>query len=777
MAKFGIGQAVKRTEDLRLLSGQGRYTDDMSLPNQAQAFVLRSPYAHARITSLDVTAAKAAPGVLLALTGADVKADGLGPVPCISPPVNSRDGSPYTPTDRPALAGDTVRHVGDPVALIVAETLNQARDAAELVEVDYDELPTVTDTVGATKPGAPTLWSAAENNIGFDWERGDKAATDAAFAKADHVTKIELVNNRVVVNPMEPRTAVADHDAAKNRTTVYVASQGPHFMLGQLAQHVFKVDPAEFRLVTGDVGGGFGMKIFLYPEQILVTWASRKLGRPVKWTSDRTEGFMSDSQGRDNVTIAEMAMDKESRFLGMRVTTYAALGAYNANMGPFIPTIAGTSMLAGLYKTPAIYVNVKGVFTNTVPTDAYRGAGRPEAVYVIERLVDKIGRETGLGVDEIRRRNFLQPSDLPYDTPLGETYDSGEFTAIMEAGMKQAGWSDFENRRTAARSKGKLRGIGMSTYVEICGNIPEATKVEFDESADDVTVFIGTQSNGQGHETSYIQIMSERLGIDAEKIKVVQGDTDRTPNGFTGGSSSVTSGGVAVAKVSEKIIEKGRQITAHIMETATEDIEFAEGTFTVAGTDRRMSVFELARAANDPAKLPSGMEPGLNEAFVNEEAKATYPNGCHICEVEIDKDTGVVDIVSYHAVDDFGDVINPLLLAGQVHGGVAQGVGQALLERTVYDESGQLLSGSFMDYTMPRADNLPWVEFSTRNVRCTTNHLGIKGSGEAGTIGAPPAVVSAIVDALQPDHGLIDVDMPATPNYLWQIINGQRAAA
>ena len=773
MAKFGIGQAVKRTEDLRLLSGQGRYTDDVSLPDQVWAYILRSPHAHARIASIEASAAKSADGVLLVLTGADVKADGLGPIPCVSPPVTNRDGSPYAPTERHALAINTVRHVGDAVALVVAETLNQARDAAELIEVDYDELPSVSDTVGATQPSAPQVWPNAANNICFDWERGDKAATDAAFAEADRVIKLELVNNRLVANPMEPRSAVADHDSAASRTTVHVSSQGPHFMLGQLAEQVFKTDPSEFRMVTGDVGGGFGMKIFLYPEQVLVTWAARKLGRVVKWTADRTEGFMSDSQGRDNVTTAEMALDKDSHFLGLRVTTYAAMGAYNANMGPFIPTLAGTSMLAGLYKTPAIYVNVKGVFNNTVPTDAYRGAGRPEAIYVIERLVDKIGRETGLGVDEIRRRNFLQPGDLPYSSPLGETYDSGEFTAIMETGMDAADWANFESRRAEARTRGKLRGIGMSTYVEVCGSIPEATRVEFSEDQDEVTIFIGTQSNGQGHETSYIQIMSDRLGVDAEQIKVVQGDTDRTPNGVTGGSSSVTSGGVAVAKVSEKIIEKGRQIAAQVMETAADDIEYAEGTFTVAGTDRRMSVFELARAAN----VPDGMEPGLNESFVNEEAGATYPNGCHICEVEIDRDTGIVEIVSYRALDDFGDVVNPLLLAGQVHGGVAQGVGQALLERTVYDESGQLVSGSFMDYTMPRADNLPWVEFATRNVRSVTNPLGIKGSGEAGAIGAPPAVINAIVDALEPDHGLIDVDMPATPHYLWQIINGRRAAA
>ena len=656
----------------------------------------------------------------------------------------------------------------------MAETLSQAQDAAELVEVEYDERPAVTDTVGATKPGAPQLWDTAPNNIGFDWGRGDEAATKAAFAKADRVVSLELVNNRIVVNAMEPRAAVADHDSGTNRTTVYVSSQGPHFILPQLAEQVFKVDKSEFRLLTGDVGGSFGMKIFLYPEQVLVAWAARKLGRPVRWTSDRSEGFLSDSHGRDNVTKAEMAMDKGGRFLGMRVTTYAALGAYNANMGPYIPTVAGTSMLAGLYKTPAIFLDVKGVYTNTVPTDAYRGAGRPEAIYVIERLLDKCARELGLTPDEIRRRNFIQPADLPYATPLGETYDSGEFTAIMEAGMDRADWSGFEARRAAARSRGKLRGIGMATYVETCGQLPSTARIEFGETADEVTIFSGTQTNGQGHETAYKQILSARLGIDADAIEVVQGDTDRTPDGMTGGSSSVTSGGVAVSKVSEKIIDKGRRVAAHVMETATADIEFSDGMFTVAGTDRRMSVFEVARAANDPTKLPDGVEPGLNESFANADAKPTYPNGCHICEVEIDRDTGNVEIVSYCALDDFGEVVNPLMLAGQVHGGVVQGIGQALLERTVYDgDSGQLVSGSFMDYTMPRADDVPVIDFSTRNVRCKTNPLGLKGCGEAGAIGAPPAVINAIVDALHPDYGLIDVDMPATPEYLWQIMNGR----
>ncbi len=776
MPKFGVGQAVKRTEDQRLLTGRGRYTDDMSLPNQAHAVILRSPYAHARFTITDTAAAKAAPGVITILTNADVRADGLGPIPCMAP-VENRDGSQRADTVRELLTENVARHVGDCLALVVAETRDQARDAAELIEVDYDQLPAATDTVEASRPGAPQVWDTAPNNICFDWGRGDKEATDAAFNTADRVTEVTLVNNRIVVNSMEARGALADYDAATDRMTLYTSSQGPHFLLNVLADAIFKVDKGKIRVVTGDVGGGFGMKIFAYPEQPLVMWAARRIGRPVKWISDRGEAFMSDVQGRDNVTKAELAMDSQGHFLGLRATTYANLGGYLSNMGPMIPTVAGTSMLAGLYKTPAIYVNVLGVMTNTVPTDAYRGAGRPEAIYVIERVVDKAARELGLTPDEIRRRNFIPTEDLPYQTPMDETYDSGEFAAIMERGMQQADWNGFAARREAAERRGKLLGIGMSTYVETCGGgPPEQANIKFADNQDQLSIYIGTQTNGQGHETSYKQILSGRLGLDADAIIVAQGDSDLTPPGFTGGSRSVTNGGVAVDKVGQAIIDKGRQIAAHVMETAAADIEYADATFTVAGTDRRMSLFEVAQASKDPANLPDGVTPGLDEQYKNVPDASTYPNGCHVCEVEIDPETGVVEITRYSVVDDFGDVVNPLLLEGQVHGGIVQGVGQALHEHTVYDDDGQLLTGSYMDYTMPRADDFPLFTFSTRNVRCKTNPLGIKGSGEAGAIGAPPAIINAIVDALQPRLGLVDVDMPATPQVIWDLLHPQQAA-
>ncbi|MFQ5973041.1 MAG: xanthine dehydrogenase family protein molybdopterin-binding subunit [Alphaproteobacteria bacterium] len=777
MAKFGVGQAMTRTEDFRLLTGQGRYTDDFSLPDQSYAFILRSPFAHAEIKGIDTAAAARAPGVLLVLTGDDVAKDDLGPVPC-KHDMNNRDGTPRADTYRPVLAQGRVRHVGDPVALVVAETLNQARDAAELIEVDYEDLPAAVDTYAAAQPGAPLIWDSAPGNICFDWDKGDREAVEAAFAKATRTTSIELINNRVVVNALEPRVALAEHDRSANRTTLYVPSQGVHNLREQLADMIFKVDRSEIRVVSGDVGGGFGMKIFLHPEYPMIVWAARKLGRPVRWTSDRSEGFMADTQGRDNVTKAELAMDDDGHFLALRVTTYANLGAYLSNFGPFIPTGAGTSMLAGLYRTPAIYVNVLGVLTNTVPTDAYRGAGRPEAIYVIERLVDKAAREVGLAPAELRRRNFVTPEELPYSTPLGETYDSGEFTALMEKGMDKADWNGFEARREDARSRGRLRGIGMATYVETCGGGPEETAdVRLDENNEKVTIYIGNVSNGQGHETGYKQVMSDRLGLDVDLIEVVQGDSELVPTGLTGGSRALPVGGVAVARVSEAIIEKGRQIAANVMEAAAADIEFSDAMFTVAGTDKTMSLFDVARAARDDGNLPEGISPGLDEEYTQKPEASTYPNGCHICEVEIDPETGIVDIVRYTAVDDFGDVINPLTLAGQVHGGIGQGVGQALLEHTVYDEAtGQLISGSLMDYTLPRADDVPSINFSTRNVPCRTNPLGIKGAGEAGAIGAPPSVMNAIVDALEPELGLVNVDMPATAQSVWSLLQTTKAA-
>jgi carbon-monoxide dehydrogenase large subunit len=777
MGQFGIGQAVTRIEDQRLLTGGGRYTDDLNLDGQAYAFVLRSPFAHAEIAGIDTSAATAADGVLLVLTGEDVAADDIDPMPCMVP-ITNIDGSERTNTYRPILAQERVRHVGQPVAVVVGETLHQARDAAELIEVDYNELPSATNTFGATQDGAPQLYDDAANNICFDWGTGDQEKTDAAFANASHVTTLELINNRVVVNSMEPRAATADHDTSSGRTTLYTSSQGTHWLRDAIGDMILKIGKENLRVVTGDVGGGFGMKIFPHPEQALVVWAARKIQRAVKWTADRSEGFMSDIQGRDHVTKAEMAMDDGGKFLAMRVTTYANLGAYLSHFGTFIPTDAGSGMLNGLYATPTIWVNVKGVLTNTVPTDAYRGAGRPEAIYCAERLVDKCARELELSPDEIRRRNFVKPEQLPYTTALGDVFDSGEFTAIMEAGMGRADWDGFAGRRDESASRGKLRGIGMATYVEKCGGgFPETADVKFDTDNDHITIYIGTVTNGQGHDTAYKQIMSDRLGIDTDNLTFVQGDSDLVPSGLTGGSRSVTVGGVAVLKASDAIIEKGKQIAAHVMETAAADIDYADTTFRVTGTDRTMTLFDVARSAQEAGNLPEGMEPGLDEAYTHAPDVPTFPNGCHICELEIDPDTGTLEILRYTVVDDFGDIVNPLLIEGQVHGGIVQGLGQALHEHTVYDDrSGQLVSGSFMDYTLPRADNFPNFDFNMRNVPCTTNPMGLKGSGEAGAIGAPPAVINAIVDALTPSGGVVDVDMPATPDAIWAAAS-QRLAA
>jgi carbon-monoxide dehydrogenase large subunit len=777
MGQFGIGQSVTRIEDLRLLTGRGRYTDDVQLANESAAFVLRSPHAHANIRSIDTAAAKAAPGVLTVLTGDDVKAEGINPMPNMFP-VKSLDGTERPATYRPLLAQGRVRHVGDPVALIVAETLAQARDAAERIEIDYEILPSVTDTYGAAQPGAPLVHDNIPGNLCFDWGKGDRAATEVAFAKADHVTVLELVNNRVVVNPMEPRAAIGDYDASTGQHTLYTPTQGTHVLRGAVSA-ILNIDVEKLRVVTGDVGGGFGMKIFPHPEQPLVVWAAQKLGRPVRWTSDRSEGFLSDVQGRDHVTKAEVATDKDGKFLALRVTTWAALGSYLSHFGTYIPTEAGTGMLNGLYAFPAAWANVKGVMTHTVPTDAYRGAGRPEAIYCIERLVDKCARELGLSPDEIRRRNFIAPDRLPYTTVLGDTYDSGEFTAIMEDGMAKADWAGFAARKAESAARGRLRGIGISTYVEKCGGgNPEVADVRIDADAGKITFYMGTMSNGQGHDTSYKQIMSDRLGIDTDDMIMVQGDSDLVPAGLTGGSRSVTVGGVAVAKASDEIVAKGRRLAAHVMEAADADIEYAGGTFRIAGTDRTMGLFEVAKAALDPANLPEGAEPGLDTTATQAPEAATYPNGCHVCEIEIDPETGDVEILRYTAVDDFGDAINPLLIAGQVHGGVVQGLGQALQEHTVYDpESGQLVSGSFMDYQLPRADDLPFFDFSMRNTLCKTNPMGIKGTGEAGAIAAAPAVINAIVDALSPDGGPVDVDMPASPDVVWALANRTRMAA
>ncbi|HZH26306.1 MAG TPA: xanthine dehydrogenase family protein molybdopterin-binding subunit [Azospirillaceae bacterium] len=767
--KFGIGQAVPRTEDARLLTGGGRYTDDIRLPGQLHGHVLRSPHAHARIRAIDISAARAAPGVVGIFTGDDLARDGIGDIPC-QVPLRQKDGSLLKAPRRPALAQGHAKFVGDPVVFIVAETLDQAKDAAELVEVDYDPLPAVADPAQALRPGAAQVWDIAPANLCFDWELGDAEGVAAGFAKAARVVSLDLVNNRVAPTSMEGRAAIAHFDPATDRLTLYISSQGVHSLQRQFADAIFKMPKEKIRVVTTDVGGGFGMKLFNYPEYVCAAYASKRLGRPVRWTSDRSEAFLADDHGRDNLTHAELALDAAGRFLALKVETVANLGGYLSNYAPFVPTEAGTRMLAGCYTTPAVHVSVKGVFTNTAPVDAYRGAGRPEAAYCLERIVDAAAREMGLSPAEIRRRNFIPAAAMPYKTSMGLVYDSGDFQRNMEDALKLGDWDGFEARRREARARGKRRGIGLASYIEACagGGAEQSTiRVRGDGT---VTILIGTQSNGQGHETAYKQIAAERLGLAPEDIVIVQGDTDTiTFGGGTGGSRSVPVGGAALSETAVRLVEKMKPKAADLLEAAAVDVAFEDGAFRIVGTDRTVGFKEVARAAvADPAAL------AFEEAAQWKPPASTFPNGTHVCEVEIDEDTGAVDIVRYSVVDDFGHVINPLLLAGQVHGGIVQGIGQALYEEAVYDpESGQLVTGSLMDYAMPRADHVPYFEFRYNVIPCTTNALGIKGAGEAGTIGATPAVINAIVDALA-DLGVRHVDMPATPQKLWRRMHDAR---
>jgi carbon-monoxide dehydrogenase large subunit len=770
--KFGIGQPVRRFEDLRLITGRGRYTDDVVLPNMAYAFVLRSPMGHANIKRIDAAAARKMPGVLFVGTGDDVRADGLGDVPC-STPLVSRDGKPRHDTPRPILAQGKVRHVGQPVALVVAQTLAQARDAAEAIDIEYESMPAVTEAKNALAPGAPQLFDHVPGNLLFDWDNdaGDAKATEAAFATAAHVVNLELINNRVVANSMEPRNAIAEYDPPSGRSTLYTATQGPHFVRDTLADAVLKLPKDKVRLITGNVGGGFGMKAFVYPEHALVVWASRKISRPVKWQEDRSEGFVSDNQGRDHVTRAELAVDSKGKFLGLRVSILANLGAYLSPFGSFVPT-RSTDLVSGLYVFGAIHVNVKGVCTNTVPVCAYRGAGRPEAGYLLERLVDAAARELGMAPDKIRRINFVPLSAMPYTSPTKLLLDSGEFETIMDLCMEASDWSSFNKRRRQTEREGKLRGIGMATYTERCGGgFPETASIEFKD--DHIELVMGNQEYGTGLLTAYKQVVSDQLGIDADKIDVIMGDTDRTPAGLTGGSRALAVGGAALYEASQSIINKGTQLASHLLEVGAQDIVFTDGAFSVPGTDLRVDLMEVAKAARDPAKLPAGMEPGLDTTHTRVPPAQTFPNGCHIVEVEIDPNTGATAIDRYTIVDDFGRTINPLMLEGQVHGGIVQGIGQALLEHAVYDnDSGQLLSGSFMDYAMPRAGDIPSFAFSTHNVPTKGNPLGVKGAGEAGAVGAPPAVINAIVDALNRRAGVRHIDMPATPRRVWEALQG-----
>ncbi|MEO1192174.1 MAG: xanthine dehydrogenase family protein molybdopterin-binding subunit [Pseudomonadota bacterium] len=768
MGQFGVGQSVRRLEDHRLITGAGRYTDDISIERQRYGYVVRSPLAHARIVSMDLEAAKASPGVLAVYSAADLEASGVGPIPVIAL-IPGRDGSKTEVPPYHALAAERVRHVGNPVAFIVAESLEEARDAAEVLEIEYEDLPAVSDSTAALAPGAPLLHDSLKSNLSLDWVQGDEAATEAAFAKADRVAKLELINNRVVVNAMEPRAALAEYDAQTGRTTLTAGNQGIFRLRAQIAQ-VLGFDVEQLRLVCPDVGGGFGMKIFLYPELILTLFAARQLGRPVKWTADRSESFLSDTQGRDHVTTAEMALDAEGHFLGLRVSTLANMGAYLSNFAPFIPTGASTPMLSGLYKIPAIFANVKCVLTNSVPVDAYRGAGRPEAAYLVERLVEEAGRVTGLGAQEIRQRNFITPADLPYDTKLGRTYDAGDFPRILREAAERADVAGLAVRRRAAEARSKRLGVGFACYVEACSGIGEEEAIVTAERDGGVTLIIGTQTNGQGHLTAYAQMLNEKLGVEIEKVRMIQGDSDIVKRGGgTGGSRSLMMGGVAINRASDKLIERARQIAGHLMETAAADMEFADGVFTVAGTDRRISLGEVAAAAEE-GRGPEGEAGPLREQGDYTAEAMTYPNGCHVCEIEVDPTTGVSEITRYTVVDDFGTLMNPMLVAGQVHGGTAQGLGQALLEQTVYDESGQLVSGSLMDYCLPRADDMPQIDLVfVDDLPCKTNPLGVKGAGEAGAIGAPPAIINALLDALGP-LGVSHLDMPATPERIWRAI-------
>ena len=774
MTKFGMAQPVRRVEDPRLLKGAGRYTDDIAA-GALHGVVLRSPYAHASIASIDVAAAKSAPGVVAVYTYADLKADNIGGMPCVVP-LKNRDGSDRADPGHPVLADGVVRHVGDPVAFIVAETVDAARDAAELVAIEYDVLPSVTDLATATDPGQPLVWPGADRNICFDWEIGDKAKVESLFASAAHVTKLTVVNNRIVVSSMEARAALAEFDSATGRWTLSTNTQGGWSIKGMLASAVFKTEPEKFRIITPDVGGGFGMKLFLYAEHVLTCYAARKLGRPVKWASERGEAFLSDTQGRDNLCTGELALDADGKFLALRTHNYAGMGAYLSNYAPMIPTMAGTGVLASVYGFQAIYANVIGVFTNTVPVDAYRGAGRPESNYLVERLVDAAAREMKINRVELRRRNMVRPDAMPYRSAMGKMYDSGDFVRVLDAALEKMDWSGFPARQAAAARRGRKRGIGMAYYMEATGGAPtERAEIRF---ADDgfVDVYVGTQSTGQGHETAYVQVTANQLGIPGEKIRVRQGDTDTIPTGGgTGGARSLYSESQAILLTAASVIEKGRRAASEALEAAMADIVFEDGRFSIVGTDRGMDIITLAVTQN--AKAAKGEDvTTLDAAEVAKIDAHTFPNGCHMAEVEVDPDTGHIDLVRYIVCDDVGKAVNPLIVRGQVHGGVAQGVGQAVFEHTAYDsESGQLLSGSFMDYALPRASDLPDIEVDLIEVPCATNPLGIKGAGEAGAVGSPPAVINAIVDALA-DDGVTHLDMPATPERVWQALATAKAA-
>jgi carbon-monoxide dehydrogenase large subunit len=752
--KFGVGQSVLRKEDDALIRGKGRYTDDLAPQATLHALVLRSPHAHAKFT-INVARARGLPGVGVILTAEDVR--DLGDLPCLF----NLEENPFTGPPYPILAHGEVRHVGDAVAFVVAETLDRARDAIEAIEVNWTSLPAIAGVANAVKKGAPQVWSDHPGNVLFDVPIGDKKATEAAFAKAHAIAEVSIVNPRIVTNYMEPRAAIAEYDAKRDHLTLTIGSQGSHRLRDVLCQNILKIPVEKMRVICPDVGGGFGTKLFPYREYALVAVAARKLRKSVKWAADRADHFMGDAQGRDNVTTARMALAEDGKFLAMDVDLLSDMGGYLSAFGPYIPH-GGAGMLPGLYDIQAFHCRVRTVFTNTVPVDAYRGAGRPEAAYVLERLVDAAARKLGMTPDAIRRKNFIAPRAMPYTTATGKVYDSGDFNAHMKRAMEIAGWKEFPKRAKAAKKQGLVRGIGLATYVEVCGTMgEEAAEVRLDPNGD-VSILIGTQSSGQGHQTAYAQLIAEQFGLAPERVHVFQGDTDRVATGLgTGGSSSIPSGGVSVARATRKLGANLREIAAEALETSASDLEINEGAVRIAGTDRSVTFADLAkRPGVDPSKL------GASEKY--SAADGTYPNGTHLAEVEIDPATGFIRIVNYVIVDDFGVTLNPLLLAGQVHGGAMQGIGQALMEQAVYStKDGQLVTGTFMDYALPRAADGPSFVFETHNIPCKTNPLGVKGAGEAGAIGSCPAVVNAIIDGLWREYKIDHIDMPATAERVW----------
>lgn len=773
MNPHGIGQPVRRVEDERFVRGLGRYVEDIRLAGELRGAVLRSPHAHARIVSIDPRAALEAPGVVGVLTADDLEAERIGPMPCAAMALGMTgvDGRGPTMPARYPLARGTVRHVGEPLAFVVAESDDAAREAAELIAVDYRPLDAVASAEVAGRPGAPQLWPEAPGNLCLSWQTGDAAATEAAFARAAHVATLTTHNNRLIPTPIETRAAIGAYEAGTGRYTLWSQTQGGHLLRRILAESVFGVAENRVRVITPDVGGSFGMKMYLYPEQALVLWAARRFGRPVKWVAERGESFLADSHGRDQTMTGALALDAEGRILALRVRTQANMGAYLSTLAPVIPTTGGTRGLTGVYAIPAAHVRVELCFTNTAPVDAYRGAGRPEAAFLIERLIELAARETGRDPLALRRLNIAAPSAMPYRTALGMTIDGGEFAQNLEDALQAADFAGFSSRRAAARARGRYAGIGVSVYMEPCGGgRDQLAEIRFDPTGC-ATVLIGAQSNGQGHETAYAQIVADRLGLPLESIRVVEGDTDAVPFGRgTSGSRSMPIGGNALALAAERVRDKARKIAAHLLEAADADIELSDGGFRVVGTDRAVPFTKVVEAAFEPARLPPGMEPGLDERVHHNQSAVTFPNGCHVCEVEVDGETGRAAIVRYTVVDDFGRLINPLLVTGQVHGGIAQGIGQALIEHGIYDaEGGQLLTGSLMDYGLPRADDLPDFSVSYNGVPCRTNALGVKGCGEAGAIAAPAAVINALVDALA-EFGVRHVEMPATPETLWRLI-------